>query len=93
MGVPYRLVWCPGMKTTVDLPDALLKAAKERSRRDGTTLRALLADGLRLVLEEDAEEQGYRYEAVLSDGSGEVRPGVDLGDWAAVRSLIYDDMA
>ena len=81
------------MKTTVDLPDALLEAAKERARRDGTTLRALLTDGLRRVVGEDAASQGYRYEAVLSDGSGEIRPGVDLGDWAAIRSLIYDDTA
>jgi len=79
------------MKTTVDLPDALLQAAKDRARRDGTTLRALLTDGLRRALDEhDAEAGSYRYEPVLSDGSGELRPGVDLGDWATVRSLIYE---
>lgn len=35
------------MKTTVDQPDAVLQAAKDRARRDGTNLRALLVDGLR----------------------------------------------
>lgn len=80
------------MKTTVDLPDALLLAAKERARRDGTTLRVLLTEGLRRVLEaEDAAYAEYRYQPVLSDGSGALQPGVDLGDWATVRSLIYED--
>lgn len=77
------------VKTTVDLPDAVLDAARERARRDGTSLRALLIDGLRKVLEEDDTDQiRYRYKPVLSDGSGEVQPGVDLSDWATVRRLI-----
>lgn len=82
------------MKTTVELPDALLEAAKERARQEGTTLRALLTDGLRRVLEvDDAADADYRYEPVLSDGSGGLHPGVDLGDWATIRSLIYEDGA
>ena len=35
------------MKTTVDLDPELLKAAKRRAIDDGTTLRALVEDGLR----------------------------------------------
>ena len=38
------------MRTTVDLPDELLRQARARAAEEGTTLTALLADGLRLRL-------------------------------------------
>ena len=38
------------MRTTVDLPDPLLRAARERAAAEGTTLTRLLADGLHLRL-------------------------------------------
>ena len=38
------------MRTTVDLPDELLIGARRRAAEEGTTLTALLADGLRLRL-------------------------------------------
>ena len=38
------------MKTTVDLPDDLLIAAKQRAAKERRPLRALLEQGLRLVL-------------------------------------------
>ena len=38
------------MKTTVDIDDDLLKAAKKRAIDEGTTLRALLERGLRREL-------------------------------------------
>lgn len=78
------------MKTTVDLPDTLLAEAKERARRDGTTLRALLADGLRRVLDEP-EPSGPGFSSPVFEGGAGVRPGVDLTDWSQIRSLIYED--
>jgi len=39
------------MRTTVDLPDELLRSARARAAQDGTTLTALLADGLRMRLD------------------------------------------
>lgn len=38
------------MKTTIDLPDALLHSAKEVAKQSQTTLRALIEEGLRRVL-------------------------------------------
>ncbi len=38
------------MKTTIDLSDALFKSAKEVAQQSQTTLRALIEEGLRRVL-------------------------------------------
>lgn len=38
------------MKTTIDIEDELLKAAKKRAIDEGTTLRQLVEDGLRVRL-------------------------------------------
>ena len=38
------------MKTTVDLPDELLREVQQVARAEGTTMRSLLEEGLRAVL-------------------------------------------
>lgn len=39
------------MRTTVNLPDALVVAARARAVVDGRTLTSLIAEGLRVVLQ------------------------------------------
>ncbi len=41
------------MRTTVDLPDELLRRAKSEAALRGRTLKDLVAEGLRLVLEQE----------------------------------------
>jgi hypothetical protein len=43
MGIP--------VKTTIEIADALLDAARTQARERGTTLRAIVEEGLRAVLE------------------------------------------
>ena len=38
------------MKTTIEVSDALFKSAKQLAQRNQTTMRALIEDGLRRVL-------------------------------------------
>lgn len=68
------------MKTTVDLPDDLLIAAKKRAAEDRTTLRDLITRGLRLVLSgaPPAQRSERRIRWVTVDGG--LPPGVDPGD-------------
>jgi hypothetical protein len=42
------------MKTTIDIADGLLTEAKAYARSEGTTLRALVEEGLRSVLDQRA---------------------------------------
>jgi len=77
------------VKTTIDVPDALLAEARELARRERTTVRALVADGLRRVLDERAIERDEPPPEPVFRGRLGVRPGVDLGDWDALREVTY----
>jgi hypothetical protein len=74
------------MKTTIEISDALLKAAKRRARARGTTLRAVVEEGLRRVLRDEGESQEFRLRRATFKGEGRVD---DLKDWDSVRDLIY----
>lgn len=54
------------MKTTIDIADDLISRAKLVQKRDGVTLRALVEDGLRLVLDRDARKPKYRFVPVVA---------------------------
>lgn len=77
------------MKTTVEIADALFEAAKRRARERGTTLRALVEEGLRAVLAEGPGDDGFTLEDASVGGCG-VRDGVREGDWARVVELTYE---
>ena len=54
------------VKTTIDIADDLITRAKLVQKRDGVTLRALVEDGLRLVLDRDARKPKYRFVPVVA---------------------------
>ena len=71
------------MKTTIDLPDELLIAAKKRAAETRTTLRAIFERGLRRELRQTREERGGvpRRRAIhWVTAPGGVPPGLDVGD-------------
>ena len=73
------------MKTTIELSDALLKAAKRGARTRGITLRALIEEGLRRVLR-DTERPAFRLRRASFNGTGR---DPNSNAWDAVRDLIY----
>ncbi len=78
------------MKTTIDIADSLLGEAKATAAREGTTVRALVEEGLRHVLPAHGRRPRFRLrDASFRRGSG-LQPGVREGAWAALRELIYD---
>jgi hypothetical protein len=68
------------VKTTIDIADDLISRAKLVQKRDGVTLRALVEDGLRLVLDRDARKPKYRFVPVTAGTpfrSGDAVPDVN----------------
>lgn len=66
------------MRTTIDLNDELLRAAKRRAAQDGTTLRELFTTALRRYLEPARARADYHLS--WRSERGELLPGVVLED-------------
>ena len=76
------------MKTTVEIPDSLLAAAKKLAARQHTTIRALIEQGLRHVLGERKEGRAFRLRKATFSGEG-LQPDVAEGSWDRLRDLAY----
>lgn len=68
------------MRTTVDIEDHLLREAKVLAAQTGGSVRALIEEGLRRVL--DARRSGRTEDLppLPTHKGGGVQPGVDLSD-------------
>ncbi len=64
--------------TTVRLPDSLIALAKKKARERGTTLTALLEEGLReVVSERPGSAKPRRVKLPISSAKGGLLPGID----------------
>lgn len=77
------------MKTTIDVADALLEEARRVAARDHTTLRQLVHEGLRRVLEERRPRRHTFHLRQVEPGGGGFQPEFAGGDWARIRDEIY----
>lgn len=74
------------MKTTVDIAEGMLREAKLIAAREGTTLKALVEEGLRHVIDErEQKKTGFRLRDVRYGSGGGVPGGPDINDWAAMK--------
>jgi hypothetical protein len=78
------------MKTTVELPEGLLREAKRVALRDKTTVRALIERGLRAVVSGQRHHGRFALRRASFRGDGLVA-GRSLGDWEAIRDLAYSE--
>lgn len=74
------------MKTTIELPDALLIEAKKRAAELRRPLRALLEDALREHLSRRQKRNGRRRKIRWVTVQGGLPPGVDVSD----RALMHE---
>jgi hypothetical protein len=73
------------MRTTVRLDDGLLEQAKREAERRGTTLTALIEQGLRLALRRpQARPPDRRITLPVSRADGGTMPGIDLDDTSSL---------
>ncbi|MDX2168644.1 MAG: DUF2191 domain-containing protein [Deltaproteobacteria bacterium] len=78
------------MKTTVDIADALLSEARALAEREDTTLKALLDEGLRLLLKQRRQPVRFRLRRATFRGQG-LQPEVANASWNRLRELAYED--
>lgn len=77
------------MKATVELPDALVIAAKKRAAELRMPLRALVERGLRAELERTGRlDKGAKARFRWVTVEGGLPPGVDLSDRAAMHEWV-----
>lgn len=79
------------MKTTIELADALFHELKRVAEERGTTLRALLEEGARLVLERQPPKKPFKLRDASFKGGKGLYPGIREGDWEQQLAQIYGD--
>lgn len=85
---PYRQA-LPPMKTTLDISSPLLRRAKRVAAQRGTTLRALVEEGLVHVLELRAKS-GPAPAPLPVFGAGGLTPEFQGAGWDKLRDTIYE---
>lgn len=76
------------MKTTVEIPDSLLEQARSLAQKEGTTIRALVEEGLRKVVDERRKRR-FRLRDATFEGNG-LQPQAAGMDWEQIRDTIYE---
>ena len=77
------------MKTTIEISDPLITAAKEVASLEGTTLKELVEQGLRHVLSQHKAALPFRLKKASFKGKG-LQPGVSDGAWEQIREIVYE---
>jgi len=76
------------MKTTIEISDSLLDEAKKLAAKEGTTVRALVEQGLRKVVAERKSRGVFRLRKAAFKGKG-IQPGMENATWERIRETIY----
>ena len=77
------------MKTTVEIPDALLDEARRIAERQDTTLRTLIIEGLRKSLAERKRATPFRLRKATFRGKG-LQAEAAGATWNRIRDMAYE---
>jgi Bacterial antitoxin of type II TA system, VapB len=77
------------MKTTVEIPDPLLEEARRLAAREGTTLRALIEEGLRRIVADRKRTGAFRLRKATFKGDG-LQSAVAGSSWDRLREMAYE---
>lgn len=78
------------MKTTIELSDDLLERSKAVARRENSTLKALVEEGLRLALRARERRPTAAFKVEPFAGNG-LTPEFEQAGWERIRDEIYRD--
>lgn len=77
------------MKTTVEIADGLLERSRKLARREGTSLRALLEEGLDLALKRRSAQARRAPPILPTYGTGGLSTAFENASWARLRDEIH----
>ena len=78
------------MKISINTPDSLAKQVRDLAHREHTTLRSLVIQGLRRILEERSKTLAQYELADHSCGEGGLVAGLRPGDWGSILERLYE---
>lgn len=78
------------MRTTLNLDDRIVEAAKRHAAREGTTLTEVIDRALRQFLAQQRRGVAGQFRLELHTRNIQVLPGVDLEDRDALYDLLED---
>jgi hypothetical protein len=76
------------MRTTVDINEALARRVRALMNRRGTTLRALIEEGLRRVVDEGRPEEPFRLRDATVGEGGPTEGGAGPS-WETMSRFLY----
>ena len=77
------------MKTTVEISDKLLDEAKKLAAREGTSVRALIEQGLRQIITARKRPGVFRLRKATFKGHG-LQPAASTATWEQIRDMAYE---
>jgi methionine aminopeptidase len=77
------------MKTTIDIAEPVLEEARRLAARRGVTLRELVEEGLRRILEKEGTARPFRLRKATFKGQG-LSADADGLSWERLRHLAYE---
>ena len=77
------------MKTTIEIPDSILKEARKLASREGTSVKALVVESLQKVISERKRPGNFKLRKETFKGKG-LQPHLDGASWERIRDLAYE---
>jgi hypothetical protein len=77
------------MKTTIQIPDSLLKEARKLANEERTTLKSLMEEGLRRIVSDRKRRGRFKLRKATFKGKG-LQPHLAGATWDQIRDLGYE---
>lgn len=77
------------MKTTIQIPDSLFEEARKLAHQEQTTLKALVEQGLRRIIQDRKQRGEFHLRKATFKGSG-LQPPLVGSTWEQIRQLSYE---
>lgn len=77
------------MKTTIHIPDSLMKEARKLANKERTTLKSLVEEGLRRVISDHRKRGKFKLRKATFRGKG-LQPQLKDATWDRIRDLSYE---